>query len=137
MLNMSKFSSLYKNKYAPNGQFLSTRYNVQLPNEPFLTANGSVQYKMNEILQKKSILNLHYNFSYVHPFNTIWAKSDHFMTPPQFIQDVGASYIFPNKKIVVSFDAKNIFNREAYDNFAVQKPGRAFYLKLNYTINNF
>jgi outer membrane receptor protein involved in Fe transport len=59
------------------------------------------------------------------------------MTPTQFIQDFGLSYIFPNKKIILSFDAKNIFNREAYDNFAAQKPGRAFYLKLNYTINNF
>jgi len=34
-------------------------------------------------------------------------------------------------------DAKNIFNKEAYDNFAVQKPGRAFYVKLNYTFNKF
>jgi outer membrane receptor protein involved in Fe transport len=137
MLNMSKFSSLYKNKYSTNGQFLSTRYNVQIPNEPFFTANGNVQYTMNNIIKKKSILNLFYYFGYVHPFNTIWVKSEHFMTPPQFIQDLGASYVFPNKKIVISFDAKNIFNKEAYDNFAVQKPGRAFYLKLNYTINNF
>jgi outer membrane receptor protein involved in Fe transport len=137
MLNMSKFMSLYKNKYSSNGQFLSTRYNVQLPNEPFYTANGTVQYTINNVIKKKSILNLFYYFGYVHPFNTIWVQSEHFMTPSQFTQDLGASYVFPNKKIVLSFDAKNIFNREAYDNFAVQKPGRAFYLKLNYTINNF
>ncbi len=36
----------------------------------------------------------------------------------------------------VSFDVRNLFDRQVYDNFAVQKPGRAFYLKLNYTINH-
>lgn len=137
MFNLSKFRSLYKNKYAENGQFLSTRYNVQIPNEPFFTANGNLQYTLKDIIKKNSVLNLFYYCGYVHPFNTIWVESEHFMTPAQFIQDLGASYVFPNKKFVVSFDAKNIFNQESYDNFAVQKPGRAFYLKLNYTINNF
>ena len=41
------------------------------------------------------------------------------------------------KKLVASFDVKNIFDKPVYDNLSVQKPGRAFYLKLNYTINNF
>jgi outer membrane receptor protein involved in Fe transport len=65
------------------------------------------------------------------------SKDNYNETPVQFIQDVGASYLFPNKKLVISFDAKNILNKEAYDNFASQRPGRAFYLKFNYTINNF
>lgn len=136
MLNMSRFNSLYKLKNDSNGRPTSM-YNVQLPNEPFFTANGNVQYTLKNILQQKSILNLFYNFGYVHSFNTIWIESDYFTTPTQFIQDMGISYVFPSKKFVMSFDAKNIFNKEAYDNFASQKPGRAFYLKLNYTINNF
>lgn len=132
MFNMSRFKTLLKNE-------TSLFNNKQIPNEPFFTANGNVQYRIANIPQKKAILNLYYTFGYIHPFETIWQlKPDKFNeTPPQFIQDLGASYVFPNKKFVVSFDAKNIFNQEAYDNFAAQKPGRAFYLKLNYTINNF
>jgi outer membrane receptor protein involved in Fe transport len=64
------------------------------------------------------------------------AGTDFFDVPQQFIHDAGLSYAFPSRKLVVSFDVKNIFNKRAFDNFAVQKPGRAFYLKLNYTINN-
>lgn len=135
MVNMSKFNSLFKTKF--NGLKIEERYNVQLPNEPFFTTNGNLQYTLNNLLQKKSTLNLFYFCGYVAPYNTIWQKSDAYMTPSQFIQDLGMSYRFPNKKFVVSFDAKNILNRESYDNYAAQKPGRAFYLKLSYTINKF
>lgn len=132
VLNMSKFNALLQDDS-------SLFDGKQIPNEPFFTANGNVQYRFDELLQKKSILNLYYNFGYVHPFETIWQlKRDEFnVTPTQFIQDLGASYRFANQKMVLSFDAKNIFDKEAYDNFAAQKPGRAFYLKLTYNINNF
>lgn len=131
VLNTSKFNALLQDA---NSLFDG----LQIPNEPFFTANGNVQYRLNSLLQKKSVLNLYYNAGYVHPFETIWQlKQDEFnLTPTQFIQDLGASYRFPNQKIVLSIDAKNIFNKEAYDNFASQKPGRAFYFKINYAINN-
>ncbi|MFH6957196.1 TonB-dependent receptor [Flavobacterium aquidurense] len=133
-MNMSKFNSLYKSKYDNNGNVL-LYYNKQLPNEPYFTVNGSVQYNFKDILQKNSELNLYYNFGYVGEFYTSWLEID--KTTTQFPQDLGLSYAFPNKKIIVSFDARNILNEQVYDNFAVQKPGRAFYLKLNYTLNKF
>lgn len=132
ILNISKFNALLQDRKSLfNG--------LQIPNEPFFTSNGNIQYRLSDLFQKKSSINLYYNLVYVHPFETIWQlKRDEFnVTPTQFIQDLGASYRFPNQKMVLSFDAKNIFNTEAYDNFAAQKPGRAFYLKFNYTINNF
>lgn len=95
--NTSKFSSLYKNKYSDNGQFLNTRYNVQIPNEPFFTANGNIQYSLKDVIQKKALLNLFYYCGYVASYNTIWVESEHFITPTQFIQDLGLSYVFPNK----------------------------------------
>ncbi|PAM91685.1 TonB-dependent receptor [Flavobacterium sp. IR1] len=134
-MNMSKFNSLYKIQYDANGGVLEN-YNKQIPNEPFFTVNGSAQYNFKDILQQKSELSLYYTCGYVDPFYTLWIQVERFRTPPQFAQDLGLTYAFPSKKFVVSFDAKNILNKQIYDNFAVQKPGRAFYLKLNYTINN-
>ncbi|MCC9019669.1 TonB-dependent receptor [Flavobacterium lipolyticum] len=135
-MNLSRFNSLYKKKYDDNGKELDF-YNRQIPNEPFFTVNGNVQYNFNELIQKKSQLNLYYNFGYVDPFPTIWIDVPDSKTPAQFAQDLGLSYVFPNKQFVVSIDAKNIFDKQVFDNYAVQKPGRAFYLKLNYTLNNF
>ncbi len=134
--NLSRFNTVYSKKYDDNGNIFGY-YNQQLPNEPFFTASGSAQYTIPDFIMKESVLNLHYGFNMIDAFYTNWLETDDFQTPKQFIQDLGLSYIFPNKQFVLSFDAKNIFNKEAYDNFAVQKPGRAFYVKLNYSFNKF
>lgn len=136
LVNMSRFNSVFNIQYDPNGREYDY-YNRQLPNEPFFTVNSTVQYSFHELIQKNSVLNLYYNAGFVERFYTTWLLIEDFRTPRQFIQDMGASYMFPGKKFVVSVDMKNIFDRQAYDNFAVQKPGRAIYLKLNYSINNF
>lgn len=134
MFTFSKFNSLLKGNGSAADR-LSGYYNQQIPNEPFFTMNGNAQYRIDHFIQKESLVNLFYNFGYVAPFRTIWPKSDWFTTPTQLTHDLGVNYRFPNKRIVVSLDAKNIFNAEVYDNFGVQKPGRAFYAKLNYIIN--
>ncbi|MFD1771270.1 TonB-dependent receptor [Sphingobacterium suaedae] len=136
IVNFSKFNSLFKVEKDERGNAHSL-YNKQVPNEPFFTVNGNLQYRLNHIFQKRSVLNLYYNAGYVAPFSTIWLESEWFTTPTQFTHDFGTSYRVPSGKLVVSLDCKNAFNAEVYDNFGVQKPGRAFYVKLNYTINNF
>lgn len=136
MVNFSKFNSLFKVKQDERGNPHSL-YNLQIPNEPFFTINGNIQYRLNDVFQQRSALNIYYNTGYVAPFSTIWIESEWFTTPTQFSHDVGASYRFPQGRLVASLDAKNILHAEIYDNFGVQKPGRAFYIKLNYTINNF
>lgn len=136
LINATKFNSLFNIENDANGNRLDY-YKQQIPNEPFFTLNAGVQYMFKDLIQNNSILNLYYNLGFVKAFYTNWLEVDYYQTPDQYIQDVGLSYVFPSKQFVVSFDAKNIFNNEAYDNFAVQKPGRAFYLKINYTFNKF
>ncbi len=133
-MNLSKFNALFKDKYDKNGNILPN-YNKQLPNEPFFNLNANLQYNFRNVIQSKSELNLYYYCGYVAPFYTSWLETDR--TTAQFPQDLGLSYVFPNKQFTVSFDARNVFDEQVYDNFAAQKPGRAFYLKLNYTLNKF
>lgn len=136
LFNFSKFNSLFKQEFDPTSGQQMTYYNKQIPNEPFYTMNGNVHYRLDDIIQKSSQLNLFYNIGYVAPFSTVWPESDWFITPAQYAQNLGMSYVFPSKKIILALDVKNVFNAELYDNFGVQKPGRGFYLKLNYSINN-
>jgi outer membrane receptor protein involved in Fe transport len=128
--NASKFNALFK---MPE----TVHYNKQVPNQPYFTFNTSAQYQCNDVFLKHARLQFFYQLGYVHPFNITWEEVPYSKTPEQWIQDVGMSYRFPNQKFLISLDAKNITDRPAFDNFAVQKPGRAFYLKLNYTINKF
>lgn len=136
LFNFSKFNSLFKQQFDETGR-PHDLYDLQLPNEPFFTINGSVQYRLNNVFQKKSIFNLYYNTGFVAPFRTVWMESEWFTTPTQFYHDIGGSYRTPNSRLVVSLDLKNILNAEMYDNFGVQKPGRSISVKLNYTINKF
>lgn len=116
---------------------------VDVPNTPFFTMNGGLRYSFKDLFQKKSHLNLFYNiyftddFSYLTSQGTNTVGNDFFEVPQQLAQDIGLSYTFPNNNLVVSFDIKNVFDESVYDNLSVQKPGRAFYLKLNYAINKF
>lgn len=135
-MNMSKFNSLFKDKYDKNGKILDN-YNKQYPNEPYFIINGNAQYNFKNVLQSNSELNLYYNCTYVGEFFTTWQGTQIDKVPSQFPHDLGLSYTFPNKKYIVSFDAKNITNEQVYDNFGVQKPGVAFYLKFNYILNKF
>lgn len=134
VFNASKFNLTTKDVYG---------IEYQIPNEPFLTANASVQYGIKNIIGQNSQLNLYYHFMFVDTFSYIrklygnTSGTEFFDIPQQYLHDLGVSYVFPSKRYIVSFDAKNIFNEQVFDNMAVQKPGRAFYLKLNYVINNF
>ena len=116
---------------------------IDVPNTPFFTMNGGLRYSFKDLVQKKSRLNLFYNvyftdeFSFLTSQGTNTVGNEFFEVPQQLSQDFGLSYTFPNNKFVMSFDIKNIFDEPVYDNLSVQKPGRAFYLKLNYTINKF
>lgn len=134
--NISKFNNLYKQQFDGQGN-PSPYYNQQVVNEPFFNINVNTQYRLNNVFQQKSILNLYYNFGYIQEYNIAWRNPTWGITPTQYIHDLGASYRFPSQKLVLSLDAKNILNAELYDNFKKQKPGRGIYVKLNYTINKF
>lgn len=135
-VNFSKFNNVFKLERDNNG-LPHTFFGQQVPNEPFLTANANIQYRLNNIFQKKSILNLYYNTGYVGEYYVVWGQPEWSLTPSQFTHDLGISYGFPSKKLIASIDVKNIMNAEIYDNFSIQKPGRGIYFKLNYTFSKF
>lgn len=116
---------------------------IDVPNTPFFTMNGSLRYSLKDLIQKKSRLNLFCTMYFTGEFSFLTSQGSNtvgdefFKVPQQLAQDFGLSYVFPNNRLVMSFDIKNIFDKPVYDNLSVQKPGRAFYLKLNYTINKF
>jgi outer membrane receptor protein involved in Fe transport len=112
-------------------------YQNRLRNSPFFTANANLRYQLNHILQKDSKTMLYYNLGYVHEFFRDWegyGKNNKPTIPTQIVHDLGLAYTLPNKKMTLGFDVKNIFNRQVFDNWALQKPGRAFYIKISYQL---
>lgn len=54
--------------------------------------------------------------------------------PSQLTHGIDLEYIFKNRKFSISTSLSNLTDAKVYDNFRVQKPGRAVYLKLRYSI---
>lgn len=134
--NFSKFNNLFKQSSDENGN-AHAFYGFQVPNEPFFTINSNIQYRFDSVFQRKSVLNAYYNTGYVGEYYIVWGQPEWSLIPAQFTHDMGASYRFPKGKLVASVDMKNMFNAEIYDNFAIQKPGRSIFFKLNYTLGKF
>lgn len=132
----SVFNGRFNTEFDPEGARYG-HYKKRLRNAPFFTANSNLQYKKENLFRKNSLTSFYYNLGYVHEFFRDWegvGRKNKPVIPTQIVHDVGIAYTFPNKKITLGLDAKNIFNRQVFDNWALQKPGRAFYAKVSYKI---
>lgn len=60
-------------------------------------------------------------------------RGDKNIIPSQLTHGIDLEYILKNKKFSVSASLTNLTDAKIYDNFRIQKPGRAVYLKLRYS----
>lgn len=134
--NVSKFDVLFNTEYDKNNhKYLY--YRTQIRNEPSFKFNANLSYSFNNLFMKKDKASIYFNVNYVEGFLRNWANvgsSNLSNIPTQYPMDLALTYSFLQDKIVLGFDAKNIFNQQVYDNYGLQKPGRAFYAKVTYFI---
>lgn len=114
----------------------NANYGERLPNDPYFFGDLAGQYRMN---LKESRLTFMWNTRYVHSFY-LYAEgngnqSDKRIIPTQLVNDINVSWTLREGIYNISATISNLFNEEVYDNWSLQKPGRAFYLKLRYFIN--
>ncbi|SHJ15486.1 Outer membrane receptor proteins, mostly Fe transport [Mesonia phycicola] len=114
-------------------------YKDRMRNTPYLLANAGINYTTNNILQKNSKIYTYFQSSYVHEFYLDWpsaaAAENKRTIPTQLVFDAGMSYTFPSQNFTLAFDVSNILNEQVYDNYRLQKPGRAMFIKINYQIS--
>ncbi|MFV0530057.1 MAG: TonB-dependent receptor [Flavobacteriales bacterium] len=126
----------YNVTYDTNGNPITPTYE-RLPNTPYFTMNYNLRFEKSNFIQKKSKFSSYANLLYVHEFfrhGNVLGGAGKIVIPTQYNIDLGVAYTFPNKKITLSIDAKNILNQQLFDNYALQKPGRGFYGKLTFSI---
>lgn len=122
-------------KYNETGE-VNRVYKDQLPNQPYMFGFLGANY---QLVQLKNIdVAMHYNMNYVHEFyrgyQSIAIGGAKNIIPSQFTNDIGFTLSSKDKKYNLSVESTNIFNATIFDNFNIQKPGRAFYLKLRYNL---
>lgn len=124
-------------KYEPDYTGISPVYKDQMPNIPYLFGNADATVSLLNAGGKGNNLNIGYNFLYVHAFYLYWPSrgGDKLDIPQQLSHDVTLVYSIKNGRYNVGLEGRNITNALLYDNFSLQKPGRAFYLNLRYFFN--
>lgn len=113
-----------------------TRYLDDLPNQPFFFWNTNLGLNLKDVGLKGSRLSLSWFTQYVALFYWKWpsqgTKKTKYDIPTQLSHDFTASYSMVDGRYNASFTCSNVTDALRYDNFALQKPGRAFSFKLSY-----
>ncbi|MBZ9729940.1 TonB-dependent receptor [Salegentibacter sp. JZCK2] len=116
----------------------NVNFESRVPNIPYLFGNlriGYDAYADPDI----GVVNIYWNSRYVHEFFLNWENLGNADTKPtipaQLANDLELEFSSPSRRYNMSFTAANIFDTALYDNFRIQKPGRAFYFKIRYNLN--
>lgn len=133
------FNSNVSRQFVLNNDTESAQYQDHLPNTPYFFGNLGVNFNINPKDEKRN-LSCYYNFNYVHEFflayESVANAAEKNIIPEQMVQDIGVTLSSKKNNYDLSIECTNLFNATAYDNFNIQKSGRAVYAKLRYHINN-
>ncbi|MCD8194319.1 MAG: TonB-dependent receptor [Tannerellaceae bacterium] len=122
--------------YVGDGISENITYKERLPNIPYLFGYGNAGFRLPNILMKGTELTFDYSMNYVKKyylsFPGLGAASSKKVIPQQFSHDLALAYNLENGKYSVALECTNITNEKLYDNYRLQKPGRAFNVKFRY-----
>lgn len=117
----------------------SLTYGARMPNLPYQFANSDVTFYWRNLWKKGNTLSVTYDNLYMHSFplysEAVGSESE-FVVPTQFSHNLTLSYGIRNGRYNISFECRNLTNEKLYDNFSLQKAGRAFYGKVRVYFGN-
>lgn len=125
-------------KYKTDGN-LSATYKNRVPNRPWLFGNLDASYTFRDLIMKTDRLRISVEHQYIHWYYLNWeafgAASTKARIPTQNITNLSLTYSWHTDRYNISFECSNLFDQLTYDNYILQKPGRAFGAKFRIFIN--
>lgn len=112
----------------------SLTFKARIPNIPYRFANSDLTFYWNDFGRKENQLTLTYDNLFMHEFplySEALGSESAFVVPTQFSHNVTLTYSMERGRYSFSFECRNFSNEKLYDNFSLQKAGRAFYGKVS------
>ena len=113
-------------------------YEARMPNLPYQFANADVTLRWHNLGAKGNMLTCTYDMFYTHSFplfSEVYGNASSKMkVPTQTAHNVTLTYAMNGGKYNLSFECHNLTDAKLYDNFNLQKAGRAFYGKVRINI---
>ncbi len=117
---------------------LNFTYGMRIPNQPYLYGNGDARFNFFKVFSKHDQISVIYDLFYQEEFALYWESigdsSTKAKVPEQLSHSIVVNYAFHNSRYNISLEARNISNADLYDNYSLQKAGRAFYVKFRVNI---
>jgi outer membrane receptor protein involved in Fe transport len=112
----------------------------RLPNMPYLFGSFDAAYRFKKAFFNHDALTIGVGGNFIETFDLYWPSQGTVGTkhtiPQQFTQDASVTYSLQNGRYNIAVQCSNIGDVKQYDNFKLQKPGRAFSVKLRYFLHN-
>lgn len=108
-------------------------YNERMPNIPYMFADSDISLYWHNLFEKGNTLTFTYDNQYLHSFSyysQVIGSSSDYIVPNQFSHNITLSYSIKKGRYNISFECRNLTDEKLYDNFSLQKAGRAFYGKV-------
>lgn len=138
MVNATYQKAVSRQQYEPGTQVPDMTYGDRIPNQPWFYANASLEIGRNNVFADRTRLQFNINSQFVNWFYLNWESRGSIESknkiPTQLIHNAAISYALADGRYNVAVEVNNFTNELAYDNFRLQKPGRAIFLKLRYFI---
>ena len=122
-------------KTAMGSTMANVAYGKRMPNLPYMFADSDISLHWHGLGGKRNVLTLTYDNQFTESFcyyaSNIGSNSSNYMVPRQFAHNLAASYSLDGGRYTLSLECRNLTDEPLYDNFSLQKAGRAFYGKVS------
>lgn len=136
--NVSYQDARDQQEYKEGGKPSAT-YNNHVPNRPWLFGSAEAFYTFRNIALPESKLRLGCTYQWVHWYYLLWdaygATESKARIPAQQICNADVTYSWKRGRYNIAFECTNFLDKTTYDNYKLQKPGRAFFAKFRLFIN--
>lgn len=112
-------------------------YKARISNVPCRFADYDMTFYWHRLGGRGNLLTLTYDSQYTHRFSyypEIFGNVNDFYVPNQFAHNLTLSYSMKEGRYNFSLECRNFTNEKLYDNFSLQKAGRAFYAKFRVSL---
>ena len=109
-------------------------YGVRLPNIPYRYLNADATLACPSLIAEGDRMSLSYDIFWQHEFPLYWenmgdASTKH-VVPTQAAHNLMLTYTVRGGRYNISAECRNLTDARLYDNFSLQKAGRAYYAKV-------
>lgn len=137
-VNATYQSARDNQKLDPATGMKNVTYGDRVPNQPWLYGNANLSIGRDNLLGKQTRIQFNWSTHYSDWFYINWesrgSTESKNKIPSQLVHDVALSYSMEHGKYNISAESFNVTDALSYDNFRLQKPGRAIAIKLRYFI---